>query len=52
MDGGVITESEEEFDARSKTNVQRWVSAHIIPVGIVARDIWTHRLMGITEVTD
>ena len=24
--------SEKEFDARSKENVERWVSAHIIPV--------------------
>ena len=30
-DEGVII-SEEEFDAQSKENVRRWVSAHIIPV--------------------
>ncbi|OBZ78862.1 hypothetical protein A0H81_01350 [Grifola frondosa] len=30
VDEGVII-SEEEFDARSKKNVERWVSAHIIP---------------------
>ncbi|KAL5494634.1 hypothetical protein ACEPAI_95 [Sanghuangporus weigelae] len=29
VDDAVI--SEEEFDARSKENVQRWISAHIVP---------------------
>ena len=33
MDDGVIL-SEAEFDNLSKQNVERWVSAHVIPVSI------------------
>ena len=33
MDDGVIL-SEAEFDNLSKQNVERWVSAHIIPVWV------------------
>ena len=36
LDDGVIL-SEAEFDSMSKQNVQRWVSAHIIPVSPLPR---------------
>ncbi|KAF7294693.1 FAS1 domain-containing protein [Mycena indigotica] len=39
-DGVIITE--EEFDAKSKENVQRWISAHIIPHGAIQFDDQTY----------
>ena len=31
----LIRISEEEFDRRAKQNVERWVSAHIVPVSTI-----------------
>ncbi|KAJ6582826.1 hypothetical protein B0H10DRAFT_2097931 [Mycena sp. CBHHK59/15] len=40
IDTGVIV-TEEEFDARSRANVERWVSAHIIPQSPITLDAET-----------
>ena len=40
-DGIKITE--EEFDARSKANVEHWVSAHIIPVCFIFIRYFMHK---------
>nr|GAT53721.1 predicted protein [Mycena chlorophos] len=41
IDEGVII-TEEEFDARSKTNVERWVSAHLVPQSPITFDGQTY----------
>ncbi|EJC98626.1 uncharacterized protein FOMMEDRAFT_95640 [Fomitiporia mediterranea MF3/22] len=35
VDDGIVI-SEEEFDARSRENVERWISAHIVPQTITS----------------
>ncbi|KAF7305149.1 FAS1 domain-containing protein [Mycena kentingensis (nom. inval.)] len=43
-DDGVIV-TEEEFDARSKENIQRWVSSHIIPQSPIQFDDQTYETL-------
>ncbi|KAJ7168319.1 hypothetical protein C8R43DRAFT_983978 [Mycena crocata] len=49
-DTGVVI-TEQEFDSRSKENVQRWVSAHIIPQSPIAFDQTYPTLLDKTSIT-
>ncbi len=50
--GDNVEITEQEFDKLSKANVERWVSAHIIPVGPSLFSTFTHlnaRLAGVAH---